>query len=167
EVWQSRLDEAEARGPAAQVAAAREYLRRKPRDLAALERLIEGLLAQGGRDEAVETLLRMLEIEPGFDGGYPSRKLCELGAAGRLPPAKRLMAAERAKEAAPDAAEQLLITVLEEEPGGHTPQALLVLIELAAANDPGGARHYAKRLSHDFALSPETDTARRKWPNLF
>jgi hypothetical protein len=104
--------------------------------------------------------MRLLSLDPEF-------AVAELYAHGWLkehPVAERARIAGSVIENSPGAAETLWQSILEEANSTETPHALFGLISLA---DPASAKVYANRLQLEFALSPQTEEARKKWPDLF
>ncbi|GEM_PF-411995 len=167
EAWRERLTEAEIFGPAAQVAAAKEYLAKHPDDLPVAKALIEALLSQDRREEAIAHLQQLVAENPSFDSGYAVSRLIELGEIRRISSQARLRLADQIKQSSPNVASLLADSVLAEAGDAEAPNALLILLEISASENDPSASTYASLLRSKFSLSPQTDTAQRKWPHLF
>ncbi len=166
ETWQERLADAHAKGADAVAAVARARLSKDPQDAEALESLASALLASGRTEEAKQMLLRVAKESPLAGGGAAVCVLADNGWLQELPARVRLRTAGALVPHAPDLAERLLLTILEEPPSEDTPDALFMLVELSARSDPDGARRYAAMLTSQFALSPQAERLRLQFPEL-
>lgn len=164
EVWDASLSEAGALGRAAKAATARTRLEVAPKDSRALVALIKSLEDTGQQSEALAATQRLADSDPAFDDGFAIRKLASVRALGAIPAAKRL---RLASQVGPELGEILLGSILEEPAGPETAPALAGLVELLEASDRAAARRYARRLSSEFELDPETAAAKGRWPELF
>lgn len=166
ETWKERLADAHAKGADAVAAVARARLSKNPQDAEALESLASSLVASGRAEEAKQMLLRIAKDTPLAGGGAAVRLLADNGWLRELPARVRLRTAGALVPHAPDLAERLLLTILEEPPSEDTPDALFMLVEISAKSDPDGARRYAAMLTSQFALSPQAERLRLQFPEL-
>lgn len=167
EAWSDRIAEAKSRGPAAQVAAAREYLSSHPYDREVGKALVEGLLIEGRREEAVRELKRVSKLPEPRHRSFAIVRLCELGEAQLISSAERFKTAFEMRKEEPELSERLAASILEDEHSDLRADALVLLIELTHETDPRGAKHFAVRLTREHAMSPQEDAAKRRWPELF
>ena len=167
ESWTKQMDEADTRSSAAKSATAKSALKNKNRSAEAFKALFESSEAMGDAKAAEDALEGLLLSEPAFENGFAAIELSKRNALHRIPAAHRLRIATEVSGEASEAAERLLESVLQDAEGPETPKALFALVEIAAASDPAAAKHYAQRLSREYSLSPQTETARARWPELF
>lgn len=166
ETWQERLAEAQNKGADAIAAVARERLSKNPEDAQAIEALITALITSGRTEEAKQTLLRIAKGTPLAGNGAAIRMLAENGWLSEVPARVRLRTASELAPMALEAAERVLLSILEERPSEDTPDALFLLVEISALSDPEGARRYATMLLSQFALSPQAERLRSQYPEL-
>lgn len=161
EAWHDHLREADMRSAAAGAAAAKKGAQRAD----ALKKAFEHAESLGNDEEADNALLHLLETDPNYDDGFAAVKLAERKILSRLPASARIRIASAMQNES--AAEVLLLSILEEEPGAETPNTLLALIEMFAQTDKHAARVHYERLMREYALSPQAETASRKWGGAF
>jgi len=167
ESYKPVLEEARARSPQALIHAAKEILVQKPDSLFALKALAEGFLAQNDHEEALKALEKILEKDPLYENAFAAKKIDELRGWERLPVLRRLRIAEQLLRPHPEAAEQVLHSLLRENRDSATVHALAMMLDIVAESDPTSARHYASELEKHYPFSPTTEMARSKHPELF
>ncbi|MBL1150673.1 MAG: rhomboid family intramembrane serine protease [Armatimonadetes bacterium] len=166
EASERRMAEAAGRTADSLASAARERLADRPRDPKGLKTLAESRLAVGDTDGAVAALGELLRTSPEHEGGYAALELCRLKAASVTTTEERIAAARALSARNPEAAERLLMTLLEEAPGESIAEALGMLVDIAAKDDPAGAQHYLKQLERDYPESRALADTRRRHPRI-
>jgi membrane associated rhomboid family serine protease len=160
EAWSSHLDSAQASGAGAAAVASAKRITEKSDDIGALKMRLESCDKLGDASGAEEALRGLMRAEPDFAITELSRR----GLLRKVPVSERAKIAQQLFSASPAAAETALQSILEEPANSETPNALLMLIDLFG---PAQGGVYAARLRKEYALSPQAETARAKWPELF
>lgn len=166
EAAEVRMAEAAARTADSLASAARQRLTDKPRDPKALKSLAESSLAVGDTDGAVAALGELLRTNPEYEGGFAVRELCRLKATSVIAASERIAVARALSAKYPEVAERVLLTLLEEAPGESVAEALGMLVDIAAEDDPAGAQHYLRQLERDYPESRALAEARRRHPRI-
>jgi membrane associated rhomboid family serine protease len=157
------LERMNQRGPAATLAMAERHLAQHPKDAHALSQKASAQNALGDQDAEIETLLALLEVSN--EAGRPDvvDRLAKVNGLGKLPSLRRTLLAERLKADHPEAARQLLLSVVEgSDDDGQKPEALLSLIGMD--RDNGEDAKWRMELEEKYPLHPSTELARsRGW----
>jgi membrane associated rhomboid family serine protease len=149
EGWREHLAEAAERSPAAKAEALR-----KRGDADSIAELALSQERAGERDAAVDSYLRLMDADPGYDGGLAVTKLAGLGKLALIPRRERLRMGSAIVQAHPSAAALLFDSVANEPADSLTPAALEALVQ--ATNDQAAKR----RLLTEYSLSPEAERVR-------
>ncbi|MEA2552645.1 MAG: hypothetical protein QOJ65_821 [Fimbriimonadaceae bacterium] len=157
------LKEMGERSPGAVLAAAEQQLAERPNDLHALQELAMVHRQMGDADKEAAALYRLLEVVPEEKQGPLLERMCAIGAAGEIPPHRRLALAERHKTDEPAASAALVQSVLKDPAAeGLHPDAMLALASLQMESAPDKARALLAELERRHPLHPATEVARAK-----
>lgn len=153
------LERMNARGPAAAVAAAKEHLKRHPKDPKALKDLADGYAALGDVDPEADTLLTLLDVVPEADRPEVLRRLATLGRITRLTPIRRMQLADQH----PEVARALLRSVVEGPTNElQRPEALLALAGFEREEHPEAAQALLEELVREYPLHPVVELAKKR-----
>lgn len=159
------LDRMNDRSPAAAAAAALRHLELHPGDAKALQQLIDAHKWMGDADGEAGALVRIIDLLPDDDLGFPIGRLSELGELGRFTPLQRMKLAERAKTKSAAAANSLYDSIISEPATeSQRPEAMLEKAALRREESPEEAARILARLQTEYPIHPATELARaRGW----
>jgi membrane associated rhomboid family serine protease len=164
EAWQEHLAKATHRGTMATVAVLKNRSVEMG-DAGALAELAANLESDGETEEATKVYARLL-TESADHAALATTRLAVLRRLGSVSRPERLGVALGLGAEQREAAALILDSLVDEPADRLTPSALEALVETWCAVDLGSARSAARRLMADYALSPEADRVRSRYPDL-
>lgn len=167
EAYHQTLESANRSGLFLRIASLKSALKKRPNDLELLRSLSDALVSANQTEEACSIALQMFRLDATFQEGYAIKLLCTYDQAKLIPQEERLKIAESLSNTHSDLSEKLVESIIEESPDAYTADALFLMIRLTAATDLISAKVAAKKLDTDYKLSYQTESARKRWPELF
>lgn len=156
------LDVMSQRGPAAAAMAARRHLKRHPRDLASLRKLVDALQTLGETEELPDILLRELDLVPVEERADVIDRLVSVHGVDRMRSDRAMTLAGELRSMRPKTALALYQAVADGDDATQKPEALFAVAEMYAESDQAASHAACKRLIDEFAEHPAATRVRAR-----
>ena len=156
EAWEEHLREAAKHGHSTKAAVLRGRS-----DAGSQAQLAMTLLQSGELDQAAAIYAKLAQESGRVEDAVT--RLASMGKLGLIPRADRMRMASNSES---DTAGLLLDSLLHEPDDSLTPAALEAAVDLQARVNPNVAKSAVRRLLNEYALSPEAERIRTKYPEL-